>query len=70
MPPGVTYYRNAGRAPCGTTFPQQMTIQAAIDVAKGTGFVNYPVVNTLSMTIEKNKVTSTRAGVTKSRLWP
>ena len=70
LPPGVTYYRGAGRAPCGTTIPQQMTIQAAIDIAKGAGYVNYPVRNTLGAGIQKTKVSSSRNGITKYESWP
>lgn len=66
----VTYYRSKHRDPCGTTFHQQMTIRAAIDVAKGTGYVNYPALNLLGARIEQRKVSSIRAGITKSIVWP
>jgi hypothetical protein len=54
----VTYYRKKKRAPCGTTFPQQMQHKAQVEK----GFVNYGPVNTLGGSFTKTTVTSTRAG--------
>jgi hypothetical protein len=55
----VQYYRQKRRAPCGTTFPQQMQFQAT-NVAKG--WVDYGPVNTLGGSFTYSTVTSTRAG--------
>ncbi len=63
----VRYYRKHGRAPCGTTFPQQMQMQFATgDVT----FYNYAGVNTLGGSFDATTVSSTRAGHTKTRIWP
>jgi len=52
----IAYYRLHHRVPCGTTFPQQMTIESSTDFA----WVNYGTVNTLggcSTTTKKNQFT-------------
>lgn len=59
----VTYYRAQGRAPCGTTFSQQMKIDC------GTGATPY-ITNTLACSFTATTVTSTRAGQTVTRNWP
>jgi hypothetical protein len=59
----VSYYRNQGRAPCGTTFQQRMVIDCS------TGPLQY-VVNTLSAAITSTTVSSTRAGNTAIKTWP
>jgi hypothetical protein len=59
----VTYYRAQGRAPCGTTFPQQMTIKSPADKS----YKNYAVVNTLGGKIGTSSVTSIRAGKKRTR---
>jgi len=63
----VTYYRAQGRAPCGTTFPQQMQIQFATGDPT---FYNYGAVNTLGGNIGTKTVTSIRAGKSKTEKWP
>ena len=57
----VKYYRKKNRAPCGTTFPQQMQHKAQPEK----GFVNYGPVNTLGGSFTNTTVTTRRAG--KSR---
>jgi hypothetical protein len=59
----VSYYRNQGRAPCGTTFQQRMVIDCS------TGPIQY-IVNTLSAAITSTTVSSTRAGNTAIKTWP
>jgi hypothetical protein len=66
-PAPVTYYRTQGRAPCGTTFPQQMQIQFATG---DTTFYNYATVNTLGANIGTKTVTSIRAGKSATKRWP
>jgi hypothetical protein len=65
----VEGYRNRGRAPCGTTYPQQMQIQFATG---DPNWYNYGPVNTLggSFTFTDDQVTSTRAGESKTETWP
>jgi len=63
----VMYYRNKGRAPCGTTFPQQMQVQFATG---DTTFYNYLGVNTLGGNIGTTTVTSIRAGKSQTKTWP
>jgi hypothetical protein len=61
----VTYYRNRGRAPCGTTFQQRMVI----DVNAGTrvyGGNNTGDTNTLGGNINVRSVTSSRSGNTNT----
>ncbi len=58
--PSVRYYRAKQRAPCGTTFPQQMQFQAT-NVSKT--WVNYGKVNTLGGSFTYSTVTSLRAGL-------
>jgi hypothetical protein len=58
----VTYYRMNGRAPCGTTFKQQMTMQCPDG-----SFSNYGSVNTLGGSFTATTVTSIRAGGTATR---
>jgi hypothetical protein len=65
--PAVTYYRSKGRAPCGTTFPQQMQIQFATGDPT---FYNYAAVNTLGGSIGTKTVTTIRAGKSKKKVWP
>jgi len=62
-PDAVTYYRDEGREPCGTTFPQQMVI----DCSDGTPTY---ITNTLSMDITSTTVSSSRAGNSQSKNWP
>jgi hypothetical protein len=63
----VTYYRDKGRAPCGTTVPQQMQIQFATGDMT---FYNYAGVNTLGANIGATTVTSIRAGKSETETWP
>jgi hypothetical protein len=58
----VTYYRNQGRAPCGTSFLQQMTM-----MCPNGSFHNYGSVNTLRGSFTATTVTSGRAGLTATR---
>jgi hypothetical protein len=67
FPPAVAYYRKNGRAPCGTTFPQQMQIQFT---SGDTNFYDYGPVNTLGGSITSTTVSSIRAGHTRTRNWP
>jgi len=60
----VTYYRNQGRAPCGTSFPQRMVIDCS------TGNTTYIDSNQLGGNFDATTVTSTRAGQTVTRTWP
>lgn len=60
--PAVTYYRAQGRAPCQTTFPQDMHIN-------GQGSPRYRT-NTLSCGFTATNVWSTRDGVTRNKVWP
>jgi hypothetical protein len=66
-PSSVTYYRRKGRAPCGTTFPQQMQIQFATGDPT---WYNYGSVNTLGYVIDATTVTSMRAGAAETETWP
>ncbi len=59
----VSYYRNNGRAPCGTTYQQKMVISCS------SGPILY-VTNTLSAEITGTTVSSTRAGDTAIKTWP
>jgi hypothetical protein len=59
----VKYYRNKKRAPCGTTFLQQMQHKAQSE--KG-DFVDYGRRNTLGGSFTKTRVTSLRAGQSKT----
>jgi hypothetical protein len=60
----VTYYREEGRAPCGTTFPQRMEIScpSGPDRAYQT--------NTLGGSMTSTTVTSTRLGSSEPHTWP
>ncbi|MGD9691315.1 MAG: hypothetical protein AB7G17_00565 [Phycisphaerales bacterium] len=58
----VTYYRAQGRAPCQTTFPQDMHIN-------GEGSPRYRT-NTLSCGFTAAGVWSTRDGQTRNKNWP
>lgn len=66
-PTTVTYYRKKGRAPCSTTFPQQMQIQFATGDLT---WYNYGNVNTLGYVIDATTVTSMRAGAAETETWP
>ncbi len=59
----VTYYRNQGRAPCSTTFPQRMVIDCS------TGPITY-ITNTLGADINATTVVSRRAGSMAIETWP
>jgi hypothetical protein len=59
----VSYYRNQGRAPCGTTFQQRMVINCS------SGPIQYAL-NTLSADISSTTVSSSRAGTTAVKTWP
>lgn len=59
----VQYYRQKRRAPCGTTFPQQMQFQAT-NVSKE--WKDYGPVNTLGGSFTYSEVTSKRAGKQQS----
>jgi hypothetical protein len=63
----VTYYRHAGRAPCYTTFPQQMQIQFATG---DPNWYNYGDVNTLGYDLDATTVISIRAGASEKETWP
>jgi hypothetical protein len=54
------YYRLKRRAPCGTSFPQQMQFQATN--AGDTSWQNYGAVNTLGSTFTYQDITSLRDG--------
>lgn len=58
----VTYYRAQGRAPCQTTFPQNMLIN-------GEGSPRYRT-NSLSCGFTATNVWSTRDGATQNKAWP
>ena len=60
FPTPVDYYRLKQRAPCGTTFPQQMQFQATN--AGDTSWQNYGSVNTLGGSFTDTDITSTRDG--------
>jgi hypothetical protein len=60
---GVEYYRQQGRAPCQTSFPQRMVI------ACGGNKVPY-ITNLLVMGFDAVNVWSERAGVRVERIWP
>ena len=62
----VKYYRNKGRAPCGTTFPQKMTIKSPADAA----FAKYGTIYVLGGSFTNTTVTSKRAGFQKTRQLP
>ena len=62
---GVAYYRRNGRAPCKFIFYQQMKIKAYDGK-----YYNYGVVNTLPGGIGKTRVSSSRAGSSRTRTWP
>ncbi len=59
----VTYYRDAGRAPCLTSFSQRMVINC------GTGSRTYTT-NMLMMGFDYLEVWSMRAGAYAERVWP
>jgi hypothetical protein len=62
--PGVVaYYRNNGRAPCGTSFRQRMVISCS------TGPITY-ITNDLAASIGTTTVSSTRAGTTVVKNYP
>ena len=61
----VLYYRDHGRAPCETTFPQDMEI----DVPGGNPPANYTR-NVLAMGLTDTTVWSQRAGQYAERIWP
>ena len=63
-PVPVEYYRRKQRAPCGTTFPQQMQFQATN--AGDTSWQNYGAVNTLGGSFTDVDVTSQRAGMSQT----
>lgn len=60
----VEYYRNTGRAPCDTSFPQDMVINCP-----GCTEMKY-VTNTLRAGITNTTVWSERAGQYAERIWP
>src|SRR5262249_32887569 len=62
----VRYYRTKRRAPCGTTFPQQMEFQATNVSGPWT---NYGNVNTLGGSFDYTRVVSTRAGQTQHHMF-
>lgn len=59
---GVAYYRAHGRAPCGFTVHQQMTM-----MCPNGSFQNYGPVNNLASSFTATTVTSVRAGGTATR---
>jgi hypothetical protein len=61
----VTYYRNNGRAPCQTSFPQRMEINNGFSLA----WRSY-VTNTLAAGFTNTNVWSQRAGQYAERQWP
>jgi hypothetical protein len=61
----VTYYRNSGRAECGTSFPQKMQISCQ----DTNTYVPYRL-NTLAATIEATTVSATRDGNQQPTTWP
>ena len=63
----VKYYRAKGRAPCGTTVPQQMQIQFATG---DPSFYNYGPINTLTASIGVTTVSSGRQGKSETRTLP
>lgn len=63
VPSAVTYYRQQGRAPCGTSFRQRMVIDCA------TGDIPY-LTHTLGASMGPNTVTSQRGGQSATRAWP
>lgn len=63
FPGVVAYYRNNGRAPCGTKFKQRMVIDCT------TGPITF-ITNDLEASITATTVTSKRAGVSASKNYP
>lgn len=75
FPAAVTYYRNQGRAPCGTTFPQRMEINCPNgDQAYQTNTLGcamtaaIPAMN--GNPAVPGTVSSTRSGNTQTKNWP
>lgn len=62
--PAVNYYRDKGRAPCGTTFQQRMVINMRVGT-RAYGGNNTGNTNTLGGNINVRSVTSTRSGQTR-----
>ncbi len=60
----ITYYRQEGRSPCGVTLHQQMQMSCP----SGT-YQNYGGPTDLTATIEKKKISSGRAGQSKSEVY-
>jgi hypothetical protein len=67
LPGAVDYYRKQGRAPCRTTFPQQMRIQFPTGDLR---WFKYGSINKLGGSFTKTTVTSSRAGQSRTRTWP
>lgn len=59
----VTYYRQKGRAPCGTSFPQDMVIDCPAGEEKYTR-------NQLGGSMDATGVTSERDGQSETKTWP
>src|SRR5690606_7141465 len=62
FPASVTYYRNQGRAPCGTSFLQDMQIDCSA------GDVHYRYW-TLGMNITSSEVSSEKGSSQQTRIW-
>jgi hypothetical protein len=62
---GVQYYRNRGRAPCGTNFQQRMVINMNVGTSPYGGN-NTGNTNTLGGNINVRSVTSSRSGNTNT----
>ena len=63
--PGVvSYYRNQGRAPCGTSFQQRMVISCP------NGSPMQYKTNTLTASITSTQVTASRDGNSHTKTWP
>ena len=62
-PNNVLYYRAQGRAPCGTTLQQSMSLYCGISLQ----FFKY---NTLQASFTATQVTNVRDGISVTRTWP
>jgi len=62
-PGAVSYYRNQGRAPCGTSFQQRMVISC------NNSTMEYKT-NAISASITATTVSVSRAGNSHSKTWP
>ncbi|MDR4307779.1 hypothetical protein IHQ68_14235 [Chelatococcus sambhunathii] len=62
----IDYYRTKRRAPCGTSFPQQMQFQTPTD-SGSTPWTNYGGVKKIGSFFNYKQLTSTRAGQSRTQ---